>query len=85
MKECVAAQPATGAIAVAGKSFTFDAVCDDTMGQARPARAAHACRRVEPFSTAVQAATRRARRALRLQSALRGLADAPARVAVARV
>jgi hypothetical protein len=42
--------PATGAIAVAGKAFAFDAVCDDTMGQARAARRAPACRRAEPFS-----------------------------------
>ena len=50
VKECVAAQPATGAIAVAGKAFTFDAVCDDTMGQARAPRRATACRRPDPFA-----------------------------------
>ena len=72
VKECVTAQPATGAIAVAGKAFAFDAVCDDTMGQARPARRAPACwkgRAVQQSSAELRRAAQRsiaaAKRAVR--------------------
>ena len=79
------AQPATGAIAVAGKAFAFDAVCDDTMGQARPARGAPACRKGRAVQSKLGRAALRAAAPHRRRQARRAAALTPLRAPQAHV
>ncbi len=65
MGQCVEAHPSGGGITVAGKTFAFDAVCDDKQQQARGAHRARPRRPgPEPFARrAVRRAAQRFRRA----------------------